>query len=88
MSSVAAAAEDVVVLIRSYNRIQGRDCHPMDDNFISIALKNLPKGKTRLSESKNKSFLSDQWEINNDGTFKIETYKTIQQTETLSGKTL
>lgn len=55
-----------------------------DDNFISIALKNLPKGKTGLSESKKES--SDQWEINSDGTFKIETYKTIQQTETLSGK--
>ena len=54
----------------------------MDDNFISIALKNLPKGKTGLSGSKGST---DQWELSSDGTFKIETYKTIQQTETLSG---
>lgn len=54
----------------------------MGDTFISMALKNLPKGKTGLSGSQGPS---DHWEVNSDGTFKIESYKTIQETETLSG---
>ena len=55
-----------------------------DNNFISMALKNLPKGKTGLTASKIEEE-SDQWELNGDGTFHIETYKTVQQTEILAG---
>ncbi len=50
------------------------------DNFMALALKNLPKGKTELSKGS-----SDHWELSSDGTFRIKSYETVQQTETLAG---
>ena len=55
----------------------------MDDNFINLALKNLPNGRTELSKGS-----SDHWELGSDGTFRIETYETVQQTKTLEGTIL
>ncbi len=49
-----------------------------------MALNNLPSGRTSLSNVKE----CEHWEPEKDGTFQIQQYRTIEQTEILSGNLL
>lgn len=51
-------------------------------NDIKFALHNLPKGRTNLSSTAVNKLT---WEVDEKGSFQVDSYKTIEQTDTLAG---
>ena len=51
---------------------------------LEMALKNLPKGRTSLTQSNCTEDAT--WKTNHKGQFHLDTYRTIEQTEILTGK--